>query len=76
MYVFFYGNHVLCLTGLKSEIRHATDCSETESHINDATGSLTVHCCSTHLCNDGTTNAAARSVLLISVIATIGLMIW
>ena len=66
----------LCLTELKNEVRDATDCSDTETHIKDATGSLTVHCCDTHLCNDGTTHAAARSVLLISVIATVRMMIW
>ena len=66
----------LCLVGLKGEIRHATDCSRAEVDIEDVAGSLTVNCCSTHLCNDGTTSAAALSVLLISVIASIGMMVW
>ena len=73
--MYFYGNYLLCFTGLKNQVRDATDCSEPETHIKDISGSLTVDCCSTHLCNDGTTSAAALSVLLVSVIATIAMMI-
>ena len=60
--MYFYGNYILCFTGLKNQIRQATDCSEPETHIEDVTGSLTVSCCATDLCNIDTTTAAGLSV--------------
>ena len=63
------------ISDFTDEYSDATDCSQDETYIKDPTGSLRVSCCTTHLCNDGTTAAAALSVLLISVIATIVVMI-